>query len=249
MDLLVYPGQGNIVTMSQYRNHLEQMYDKSTFKRKVDYLKYNLGYLVHDLSKGATILEVGPGMGELVYYLNRIGVYEIDIVDNDKAILENIKSKYRIKNPYLNQNLSQIDNKLRQYDIIVLIQVFEHLPINIYKDILTTLYKHLKVGGSLIIVVPNANNPLGMVERYGDLQHFNSFTEQSLKDLLNLAGFRNFEFQIKGFEIPPFDLLNIIRIILQKILHTILLVLMIINGGIFFKTMTPNIMLIIRKNR
>ena len=113
---------------------------------------------------------------------------------------------------------------------------------------LKLLYKHLIKGGFLIIVVPNGNNPLGLIERYGDLQHTNCFTEQSLKDLVNISEIKNYKLEIRGYEIPPYDLLNIIRIFFQKTLHFILLLIMIINGGIYFKTMTPNIMLVIKKS-
>ena len=58
---------------------------------------------------------------------------------------------------------------------------------------------------------------------------------------------KNYEIEIKGFEIPVTNGFNITRRILQKILHFILIGLMMINGGVFYTTMTPNIMLTVRK--
>lgn len=224
------------------------MYDKRTFKRKIDYIKYNFSFIFQQFkSKEIFCLEIGPGMGEFITHLNNIGVNNIDIVDNDKGILDYAKKKFKIKNSIVNHNINLTDSKLGKYNLIVMIQVLEHIPINQYKKIIQILYKHLKQNGYLVIVVPNANNPLGIVERYGDLQHYNSFTEQSLKDLLTYSHIENYEIDIKGYEIPPYSIINIVRIFFQKLLHILLLLLLIVNGGIFFKTMTPNIMLTIRR--
>lgn len=234
--------------MNNYVKHLEELSTLATLKRKKDYIDYNLKNCFQQIEfKKLKVLEVGPGLGEFENYLNERGVVDIDIVDNDKNILDRVSKKYKIKKNYLTKDISFIDKKLGKYNFIFLMQVLEHLPADKYATILRLLYQHLEKGGFLAIVVPNANNPLGLIERYGDLQHTGSFTEQSLKDLINLSDIENYSMEIKGYEIPPYNPINILRIILQKILHTILLAIMIINGGLFFKTMTPNISLIIKK--
>lgn len=234
--------------MNNYVKHLEELSTPATLKRKKDYIDYNLrSYFKRIGLTNIKVLEVGPGLGEFESYLNDREVSDIDIVDNDKSILDYVSKKYRIKRYYLTNNLSLIDKKLGKYNFIFLMQVLEHLPVDKYATTLRLLYKHLEKGGFLVIVVPNASNPLGLVERYGDLQHTGSFTEQSLKDLVNLSGIEDYSAEIKGYEIPPFDPLNILRVILQKILHLILLSAMIINGGLFFRIMTPNIALVIKK--
>ena len=233
--------------MADYIKHLKGEYSENTFNRKVDYIKYNFGDVVNALPKNAKVLEVGPGMGEMVSYLNNLGITNIDVVDNDRNILKLIKEKYKVKNNYLADDVLRIGKKLGVYDIIVLIQVLEHLPLVKQPDIIKTLYAYLKKGGYIIIVVPNANNPLGLVERYGDLQHTTSYTNRSLEDLVIESRIKECKIQISGFEIPLYSTINIIRIIFQKILHLFLLLVMMINGGTFFKTMTPNIVLRIKK--
>jgi len=235
--------------MNNYIKHLEELSTSATLKRKKDYIDYNLKKCFKEIGfKNIKVLEVGPGLGEFESYLNDRGVVDIDIVDNDKSILDYVSRKYQIKRMYLTKDISLTEKKLGKYDLIFLMQVLEHLPVDKYVATIQLLYKHLVKGGFLVIVVPNANNPLGLVERYGDLQHTGSFTEPSLKDLITLSGIEDYLMEIKGYEIPPSNLLNLIRIFLQKILHTILLAIMIINGGLFFKTMTPNLSLIIKKN-
>lgn len=241
--------------MNNYVNHLEELSTTETLQRKKNYIDYNLkrylretGFLNERGVEKLAILEVGPGLGEFESYLNDRRITNIDIVDNDKNILDRISKKYKVRKIHLTKDISLVDKKLNKYNFIFLMQVLEHLPINSYGTTLRLLYNHLNKNGFIVIVVPNANNPLGLTERYGDLQHTGSFTEQSLRDLVNLSGIKDYSIEIKGYEIPPYDLLNILRIILQKILHSILLLIMIINGGIFFKTMTPNITLVIKKN-
>lgn len=235
--------------MNNYVKHLEELSKPETLKRKKDYIDYNLKKYFETIGfENLKVLEVGPGLGEFESYLNDKGVINIDIVDNDKSILDYVSNKYRARKAHLTKDLTIIDNKLDKYNFIFLMQVLEHLPVDKYVLTLQLLYKHLEKNGFLIIVVPNANNPLGLVERYGDLQHTGSFTEQSLKDLVNLSDVEDYSMEIRGYEIPPFDPLNILRVILQKILHLILLSVMIINGGLFFRTMTPNIALVIKKN-
>lgn len=236
--------------MRNYVRHLEEMSTAQTFKRKKNYIDFNLRKYLENIGyKNTKFLEMGPGLGEFVSYLNDRGVSSIDIIDNDGNILEYVSKKYTIGKNFLSNNIISLDKKIGKYNFIFLMQVLEHIPKDQYVPCIQLLYKHLHRGGFLVIVVPNANNPLGLVERYGDLQHTGSFTEQSLRDLVNISDIEDEKIEIRGYEIPPYDPLNLLRIFLQKVLHLILLLIMIINGGIFFKTMTPNIMLVIRKNR
>jgi len=234
--------------MTNYLSHLEDLYGNKTFKRKIDYIKYNFGKIIFEvvIPRGKA-LEIGPGKGEFIKYLNNLTIVDIDVIDNDPEVINLVKGTFKIKNSFLCDDVSRISKKLRKYDLIMMIQVLEHIPIEKYRSTLRVLYQHLNSQGYLIIVVPNANNPLGLVERYGDLQHRNSFTEMSLRDLVNISGIRNYDFKITGFSIPPYSLVNLVRIVLQKAVHLCLMFLLILNGGVFCKTMTPNISLIIKK--
>lgn len=232
--------------MGSYLPHLQSMYSKETFARKLAYIDYNIGSFL-SRTKDATVLEIGPGLGELVAYIGQKRIGTVDIVDNDKTVLSYVKKTYLVRKTFLTSNVVTVEKKLDLYDAIVLIQVFEHMPPKAYTPIVQTLYAHLKLGGHIIMVVPNGGNPLGLVERYGDIQHYNSFTEASLRDVVSAAGLLEAHVSIRGYHIPPVSLINLIRILVQKILHIGLLLLLIANGGTFFGTMTPNIMLVISK--
>lgn len=234
--------------MSQYKKHLQDLYSNATFRRKVEYIDYNFGqWLKLAVKSGQSVLEIGPGMGELVGYLNNLGCRQIDVVDNDKHILDEIGKNFKTRRRFLNGNITVLDNKLTNFRTIVGIQVLEHMSVDLLPKVIAILYKHLDRGGEMVFVVPNAGNPLGLVERYGDWQHTTAFTEQSLKDLVTVSGIKNYEVCLSGYQIPPSGLINIVRIVVQKILHLFLLGLMIANGGTFFKILSPNIVLKIKK--
>ncbi len=234
--------------MSNYVQHLQELSTPLTFIRKKRYIDYNLKKCFKEIGyQNLQVLEVGPGLGEFESYLNDNGVYSIDVVDNDQAILAYVTKRYRVNKSFLVKDLINIDKKLGQYNFIFLMQVLEHLPASEYSNTLKLLYSHLKKNGYLIIVVPNGNNPLGLIERYADLQHTGCFTEPSLRDLVRVSGVKDYKIELKGYEIPPYNFINLVRIFLQKILHFILYLIMIINGGNYFRIMAPNIMLIIKK--
>lgn len=233
--------------MPKYLNYLQKISNPRTFQRKYDYFKYNYGKLFFSKKNIGSVMEIGPGLGEFIFYLNSLGVDNIDVVDNDDDILGYIKSKFKIRKTFKSENIYNVEKDLDVYDVIVLTQVLEHIPRIQYRKFLTTLYDHLRGGGTLIITVPNMANPFTICERYTDLTHYNGFTDISLKELVDYCEFKTATAYVKGFNIPPYSLINLMRIVFQKLLHGIILASSIINGGSYSKFLTPNITLIVRK--
>jgi len=234
--------------MSNYLSHLTGVGDTAlSKKRKIEYIKYNYGSYIQNYDN-PEVLEIGPGTGALVEYLNTNNIKSIDLIDNDQSVINYIKKNYKIRHTYITNNISSIDDKLKKYDLIFMLQVFEHIPRPQYKSLLSTLTKHLNNNGKIIMMVPNGGNPLNMLERYHDIQHENAFTEDSLLELKYHCDLKNVSMNTASYEIPPFSVINIIRVIAQKVLHLIIILMIIINGGVYQYTMTPNISLIITKN-
>jgi len=229
-----------------YNDRLKSVYSDLTTKRKISYIKYNFENKISKYTN-PRVLEIGPGRGEFIEYLKEKGISDIDVMDNDLGVLKYIKNKFRINKAHLEKNI--LKSKLGKYDIIIMVQVLEHIDIGIQAALLKKLFLSLAKGGVLFIVVPNAGNPLGIVERYGDIQHTTSYTEQSLKDLVISSKIKGFKLSLRGFDIPLDGPVNLLRKILQKILHLFLLSLMIINGGTYFKILTPNIIMEITKTK
>lgn len=233
--------------MSNYLEHMKKLGAGTAFSRRVGYLKYNFKKYLDELYTNSKVLEIGPGTGELLHILSEKGMSTIDIIDNDPEILNFCKKGYAIRHAILSSSLDLSKSLKSKYDLIVLTQVFEHIPKTSYLNWIRNLYKALNPNGHIIITVPNGANPLSSTERYGDLQHENIFTTFAFSELMTFANLKNATYHIHGFEIPPNSIVNIIRLILQKILHSIFILLMIINGAIYQTLMTPNISLIITK--
>ena len=236
--------------MSDYLAYLKDISPDKTYRRKVGYFAHNFKrYVGFAAPESATVLEIGPGLGEFVSFLNRRGVRSIDVVDNDASVLAHLRANFVVRNAYLADDVSAIDAALGQYDLIVLTQVLEHLKSLDYPPFIRTLYRHLKVGGAIIVTVPNGSNPLNLYERYHDISHYNAFTENSLKQLVNWCDLPAAEAVVQGYRIPPVHPVNVARIALQKALHWVIRLLIMVNGGVYPAILTPNITLILRKTR
>ena len=127
--------------MNNYLDHLDNMYNKKSFERKVDYIRYNFSEIFKQkkFGKNVSILEIGPGKGEMIHYLNIKGIKDIDVIDNDKNVLKYIKKRFKIKNSYLSNSPISIKSRLGKYDLIVMIQVLEHLATVQHKKLLQIL--------------------------------------------------------------------------------------------------------------
>lgn len=232
-----------------YLKHMRQVGGNTAFDRRVEYLRYNFKPYLNSLTKGSKVLEIGPGLGELLHIINGKGFTNIDIIDNDKSVLAYCRKTFKLQKTILANNLYLSKLIKGKYNLIVLTQVFEHIPKKSYNNWLRAMYKSLVPGGYILITVPNGANPLVGTERYGDLQHENVFTVFSFRELMTFAALKGSSYLIKGFEIPPSSLTNLIRLVLQKILHSLFILMMIVNGAIYQTLMTPNITLVIRKEK
>lgn len=236
------------IQKNNYTEYLLSMYDKKTFNRKLWYIKYNFWNYINSWN---SILEIGPWLWEFLHYcVSKKNISDITIIDNDKSVLnycKNLIKEKDIKTYHIEKSIEEIDTKLETYDIIFLNQVLEHIPRDYQLPTLKILYNHLEKWGKLIVNVPNAGNFLTLTEIYWDITHTSAFTENSLKQLSQKIINKKDNVIIQWYNIPPYELINIIRIFFQKILHFIQLLCYMAHGWSFTKRLTPNISLIIEK--
>ncbi len=232
--------------MAQYIDYLESISNPATFRRKCQWLDHNFGSL---FSSGQEVLEIGPGRGEFLHFAAGKGISGIDVIDRDQGVLDYVKSRYPTRNAWAcsAENISSLDSALSTYDRIFVLQVMEHIRTESLEDFIRSLYRRLKVGGKLIITVPNGANPLSIVERYSDITHHNLFSENSLRELVQLSGVPGAKTHVQGYRIPPVSAIDIARIVLQRALHLCLKGLLVVNGGVFFSIYDPNITLILER--
>lgn len=200
-------------------NHLEKILKKSfddleplskRWQKEFRLHKHTMGLVdeyAGDVS-GKAILDIGCGLGILVYAFSLMGGYS-EGVDKNVLIewgLEGIeemwnKRKLKIK---INDFFSEpyLENS---YDVIISENVFEHLPY-LQKEFLEKIYGMLRPGGILFLATPNLATFLKRFRMflgkspYWDTEdffmkkqpfgHFREFTKEELEKMAELSNFK-----------------------------------------------------------
>ena len=101
-------------------------------------------------------------------------------------------------------------NFINKYDVAILMEVFEHIPLDEANEFLAGVRNTLNEGGILLLTVPHSNKPV-------EYKHFQHFTIESIKSFLSPY------FEV--VEIIPFEKKGFMRILLNKILCNRLFIL------------------------
>jgi len=137
------------------------------------------------LPKDSKIVELGCGDGEFLQALKIQG-------------FQNLQGVEMVLRPNTPKNLNVIQEDLLQYlpkllnqsvDVIVLLDVLEHFSRNEASRILVLIKDKLKVGGRLVLRVPNMMSPTGQFYQFSDVTHEAAYTEVSLAQILVAQGF------------------------------------------------------------
>ncbi len=184
--------------------------------------------------KNIKIIDLGCGTGGFVYWLQQIGYQNSEGIDVSPEQIEATK-KLGIKN-IRQANLKEfLRDKRNFYDVIFMNSVIEHFTKEEILDVLDIIYQSLKTGGVFVAQTPNAESPFSGRFRYGDFTHEISFTKGSIRQVLEVAGFKNIGVFTTGLVVHGFK--SFIRAVLWKgieiILHLCLLVETGLFGGIF----------------
>ena len=137
--------------------------------------------------KTATVLDVGCGGGQLLQVMRRLGYANCEGVDISEQQVQKAQAAG------LKVSQGNVLEFLRQgadhWDLILAIDILEHLGKNEAVEFLTLARSALKPGGRLIVQMPNPNGLAGMRVRYGDFTHEISMSPDCAARLLNLFGY------------------------------------------------------------
>jgi 2-polyprenyl-3-methyl-5-hydroxy-6-metoxy-1,4-benzoquinol methylase len=116
-----------------------------------------------DLNKKVSILDLGAGSGNFEIIFGK-RVKQITAVDYRKEALDflaSVLSKKRIRNVKLVEcdikNLNDIKN-IGKYDLILLVDVIEHIQMEEADKMIKNLKKLLVPGGKICVITPNYNS-------------------------------------------------------------------------------------------
>jgi 2-polyprenyl-3-methyl-5-hydroxy-6-metoxy-1,4-benzoquinol methylase len=132
-------------------------------------------FIVKEISKMPfnSLCDVGTGDGRLIKELS-------DILSNKELLgvdySERAINLAQAMNPRLEFKKYDITkNELnKKFDIVTLIETFEHIPIDEANEFINSLYKMVNENGTLILTVPHKNLPL-------EKKHFRHFNSKDLE--------------------------------------------------------------------
>ncbi|HEX7115487.1 MAG TPA: class I SAM-dependent methyltransferase [Steroidobacter sp.] len=152
---------------------------------------YRANYLPHlPQERAVRILVISCGPGYLVNVLKEAGYTSVIGIDSDPAKVEharkhNLPCETAEAFPYL-------EGRREEFDVIIPEQELNHLTHEETIEFLSLCHAALKPGGRVIVYAMNGANPLvGSENLAHNIDHFYLVTEYSLRQLLELAGFRN----------------------------------------------------------
>jgi SAM-dependent methyltransferase len=188
------------------------------YKTLYTFYKYNyLKYLPADKNVKSLVISCGPGY--FVDMMNRHGYKNVLGIDSDPAkvkpgIDRGLNCKDARAFEFLYENLES-GNK---FDLIVAEQEINHLSKDELIDFLKLCKDNLADNGTLIIHVINGANPIvGSESLAQNFDHFFTFTEYSLKQVLELTNYREikiFPLNLYVFYKNPF---NYVALLIDKI--------------------------------
>lgn len=153
---------------------------------------FHKNYARYIQSRADRILDVGFGMGHFLHFLKEYGCHEVSGIDLSQECVDycldrGLGTAESLQKSGMEEFLA---DKQEAFDIIVLNDVIEHFQKDALINNLKLIKNALRPGGRLIVKTLNSANPItASASRYIDFTHLMGFTEESMSQVLRLAGY------------------------------------------------------------
>ena len=144
-------------------------------------------------SRQAQVLEIGCGLGYHLNALRELGYTHVQGIDMSPEEIEIAQTNVEAVDFLVADAFSFLPERQGQYDLVVMFNIIEHFTKDEALQICQLVLSSLRKGGVLLIRTLNAANPAGFETLYSDLTHEMCYTQNSMVDLLGLAGFSRVE--------------------------------------------------------
>lgn len=159
---------------------------------------YRERYLPHlPADKGARIVDIGCGHGDLVAFFLKEGYSKAAGVDSSPQMVKLAKDKGLLVEQ--NEAVAYLRAHAGQLDCVTAMDVLEHMHKDELIEFMDAVRAALKPGGVFLAHTVNADGLSWGRMRYIDLTHETAFTRYSLSQLFTVTGFTKFEF----YATPP----------------------------------------------
>ncbi len=145
------PSQEKTAAEAYYDNFLHYLKkDRETENPRHRYLKNRLKNIIQP---GATVLDLGCGIGITTEYIKSLGVKEVTGVDLSPELINYARSTVK-DIEFIAQDITTLELN-RKYDLITLCDVMEHVPRERYEELFRVIKNHLGENGVVYIAVPD----------------------------------------------------------------------------------------------
>lgn len=183
------------VDYSDYGDHITRE-DEGYYSTRINRVSLPKRILFRHLKArygiGAAILDFGCGAGFFIKSCEKYGFRDASGVEPSNKLRQVAKTKLKLESGRIAEDISAFD---RQFDVIAMLDVIEHLPVESINTIMTDIVQHLKPGGMLFGTTPNLESLNIKLFKEKDPviappQHSAYFTSRSLDSFLRKFGLR-----------------------------------------------------------
>jgi len=199
---------------SSHYSSLDKKQNEVHYLKKSKHGKQFLEFLPTNLD--VQIIDLGCGTGSLVSGLKNSGyknVFGIDVSHEniEQGKLADLDIDYGEIIVFLDQAIENNKN----YDVIFLMDVLEHLDDEELYDVIDKVKQVMSSNGIFIIKTINAESLISGMGRYMDITHERSFTSHSIKELMSAFGYKGLEILNSKINKPK-NIKEFIRSLIRK---------------------------------
>lgn len=188
------------------------------------------------------VIEVGCGDGRFLKTLREAGFSNLVGVD-PSATYKSVTTEIPILHAYANDYLDQcLDDSV---GTIVAFDVFEHIPLQVLRDLFALARRKLSPNGMIVFRIPNMSSPLALVNFFGDTSHVTALNQNSLDQIFFDSGLHLEEVSPEPLAYPRslLDLAGIFAWYVFKVVYGLVLRAFGIRG----RVLTPNMVCTVRR--
>lgn len=136
-----------------------------------------------------SVLEIGCGAGLFLRYLEARGYRNIVGVDRDIQLLEAL-GDLQHSEIHFGDITALLKNELagRRFDRIVILDVAEHLQLDVLVELMAAIKNHVNKGGCMMMRVPNVESPWGLKMHFGSFDHVTPLSPGRMAELAVMSG-------------------------------------------------------------
>ncbi|MFA5832068.1 MAG: class I SAM-dependent methyltransferase [Bacteroidota bacterium] len=134
------------------------------------------------------VLEIGCASGSFLKVLKENGIKAVKGIDVDNELVKHGQNVLGV-NITVSDWSSYVSQCVEKYDVIIALDVIEHINPSEIQDLIMNTNKILKPNGKLILRMPNPDCPFVLPTYFGDLTHKTLMTPDLFKYVLTEANF------------------------------------------------------------